>query len=50
VKTLDQKHYYGQTELAPYHTILKAEDAVGKLGSAGMAGLNMETGIFRWWT
>jgi len=36
-------NYYGQTELAPYHTILKAEDAVGKLGSAGMAGLNMET-------
>jgi fatty-acyl-CoA synthase len=36
-------NYYGQTELAPYHTILKAEDAMGKLGSAGMAGLNMET-------
>ncbi|MBI9074236.1 MAG: acyl-CoA synthetase [Desulfatibacillum sp.] len=36
-------NYYGQTELAPYHTVLKAEDAMGKLGSAGMAGLNMET-------
>jgi fatty-acyl-CoA synthase len=36
-------NYYGQTELAPYHTILKAEDALGKLGSAGMGGLNMET-------
>ncbi len=38
-------NYYGQTELAPYHTILKAKDAVAKLGSAGMAGLNMETKI-----
>jgi fatty-acyl-CoA synthase len=36
-------NYYGQTELAPYHTILKAEDALEKLGSAGRAGLNMET-------
>jgi fatty-acyl-CoA synthase len=36
-------NYYGQTELAPYHTILKAEDATTKLGSAGMGGLNMET-------
>ena len=36
-------NYYGQTELAPYHTILKAENAMDKLGSAGMAGLNMET-------
>ncbi len=36
-------NYYGQTELAPYHTILKAGDAVRKLGSAGMAGLNMES-------
>ncbi len=38
-------NYYGQTELAPYHTILKAEDALEKLGSAGMAGLNMESRI-----
>ena len=36
-------NYYGQTELAPYHTILKAKDAMTKLGSAGMGGLNMET-------
>jgi fatty-acyl-CoA synthase len=36
-------NFYGQTELAPYHTILKAEDAMTKLGSAGMGGLNMET-------
>ena len=36
-------NYYGQTELAPYHTILKAKDALRKLGSAGMGGLNMET-------
>ena len=38
-------NYYGQTELAPYHTILKADDALAKLGSAGMAGINMETRI-----
>jgi len=36
-------NYYGQTELAPYHTVLKAKDALSKLGSAGMGGLNMET-------
>ncbi|MBN2255140.1 MAG: AMP-binding protein, partial [Deltaproteobacteria bacterium] len=36
-------NYYGQTELAPYHTILKAKDALTKLGSAGKGGLNMET-------
>jgi len=36
-------NYYGQTELAPYHTILKAKDAFTKLGSAGKGGLNMET-------
>ncbi len=36
-------NYYGQTELAPYHTVLKAKDALKKLGSAGMGGLNMET-------
>lgn len=38
-------NYYGQTELAPYHTILKAEDAMDKIGSAGMGGLHMETRI-----
>ncbi len=36
-------NYYGQTELAPYHTILKAEDAMGKIGSAGMGGIHMES-------
>jgi fatty-acyl-CoA synthase len=36
-------NYYGQTELAPYHTILKPADQLGKPGSAGMGGLNMET-------
>jgi len=38
-------NYYGQTELAPLHTTLKAEDALIKLGSAGMGGRNMETRI-----
>ena len=36
-------NYYGQTELAPYHTILKAKDALAKIGSAGLGGLNMES-------
>jgi len=36
-------NYYGQTELAPYHTILKARHALTKLGSAGQGGINMET-------
>lgn len=36
-------NFYGQTELSPYHTMLKAEDALKKLGSAGKAGLNMES-------
>ncbi|HEY5498425.1 MAG TPA: acyl-CoA synthetase [Syntrophales bacterium] len=36
-------NYYGQTELAPSHTILKAKDALAKIGSAGLGGLNMET-------
>lgn len=36
-------NYYGQTDLAPYHTVLKPEDAMAKLGSAGMGGINMET-------
>ena len=38
-------NYYGQTELAPYHTILKAEDALDKIGAAGMGGLHMESRI-----
>ncbi len=36
-------NYYGQTELSPYHTILKPADQFSKPGSAGQAGLNMET-------
>lgn len=36
-------NFYGQTELAPYHTILKAKDALKQLGSAGKSGLNIET-------
>jgi len=36
-------NFYGQTELAPYHCILQAEDAMTKLGSAGMGALHMET-------
>ncbi len=38
-------NYYGQTELAPYHTILKAEDAMKKIGSAGRGGIHMESMI-----
>jgi len=36
-------NYYGQTELSPYHTMLKPEWQLAKAGSAGQAGLNMET-------
>jgi fatty-acyl-CoA synthase len=36
-------NFYGQTELSPYHTMLRPEDALNKLGSAGKSGLNMET-------
>lgn len=36
-------NYYGQTELSPYHTILKPEYQISKAGSAGVGGLNMET-------
>ncbi len=36
-------NYYGQTELGPYHTMLRPEDALNKLGSAGKGGLSMET-------
>ncbi|SMC17075.1 fatty-acyl-CoA synthase [Desulfacinum hydrothermale DSM 13146] len=38
-------NYYGQTELSPYHTILKPADQLTKPGSAGMGGLNMETSL-----
>ncbi len=36
-------NYYGQTELGPYHTILKPEYMTTKPGSAGQGGLNMQT-------
>ncbi|KLU62883.1 long-chain-fatty-acid--CoA ligase [Peptococcaceae bacterium CEB3] len=36
-------NYYGQTELGPYHTMLSPEDMLTKPGSAGRAGLNMES-------
>lgn len=36
-------NYYGQTELSPYHTMLKPAYQLLKPGSAGQGGLNMET-------
>ena len=36
-------NYYGQTELGPYHTMLRPADMIRKPGSAGKAGLNMQT-------
>jgi fatty-acyl-CoA synthase len=36
-------NFYGQTELSPYHTLLKPEDQLPKAGSAGKSGINMET-------
>lgn len=36
-------NYYGQTELSPYHTVLKPEFQIPKAGSAGQGGLHMET-------
>ena len=36
-------NFYGQTELSPYHTLLKPEDQLAKAGSAGQSGINMET-------
>jgi fatty-acyl-CoA synthase len=38
-------NYYGQTELSPYHTILKPEFQISKAGAAGIGGLNMESRI-----
>lgn len=38
-------NYYGQTELSPYHTMLKPQFQLSRPGSAGMAGLNMESRI-----
>ena len=34
---------YGQTEIAPFATVLKPEDQMRKAGSAGKPGLNVET-------
>lgn len=36
-------NFYGQTEMAPVATILKPEDQLRRLGSAGRPGLNVET-------
>ena len=36
-------NFYGQTEMAPVATILRPEDQLTKLGSAGRPGLNVET-------
>ncbi|WP_067706951.1 acyl-CoA synthetase [Nocardia yamanashiensis] len=38
-------NFYGQTELAPLATILAPEDQLAKPGSAGRAGLNVETRV-----
>jgi fatty-acyl-CoA synthase len=38
-------NFYGQTEMSPVATILRPEDQVRKAGSAGKAGLNVETRI-----
>jgi fatty-acyl-CoA synthase len=38
-------NFYGQTELSPYHTLLKPEDQLTKAGSAGKSGINMETAL-----
>jgi fatty-acyl-CoA synthase len=36
-------NFYGQTEMAPVATILKPHEQLTRLGSAGRAGLNVET-------
>ncbi|MFC3612725.1 acyl-CoA synthetase [Lutimaribacter marinistellae] len=38
-------NFYGQTEMAPVATILKPEDQMRKLGSAGRPALNVETRV-----
>nr|WP_268753342.1 fatty acyl-CoA synthetase [Ferroacidibacillus organovorans] len=38
-------NFYGQTEVAPLATVLKPEDQMRKIGSAGKPALNVETGI-----
>ncbi|HEX7036497.1 MAG TPA: fatty acyl-CoA synthetase [Pseudomonadales bacterium] len=36
-------NFYGQTEMAPMATVLKPEDQLRKLGSAGLPAVNVET-------
>src|SRR3546814_11024071 len=36
-------NFYGQTELSPVATVLKPEDQLRQLGSAGRPALNVET-------
>jgi fatty-acyl-CoA synthase len=38
-------NFYGQTELSPLATVLKPEDQMRKLGSAGRPALNVETRV-----
>jgi len=38
-------NFYGQTEMAPLATILKPEDQLRKIGSAGRPALNVETRV-----
>lgn len=38
-------NFYGQTEMAPIATILRPEDQMRKLGSAGRPALNVETRV-----
>jgi fatty-acyl-CoA synthase len=38
-------NFYGQTEMAPAATILKPQDQMRKLGSAGQPALNVETRV-----
>lgn len=38
-------NFYGQTEIAPCATILRPEEQLTKLGSAGRPGLNVETRV-----
>lgn len=38
-------NFYGQTEMSPVATILKPEDQLRKLGSAGRAAINVETRV-----
>ncbi|MBI1395676.1 MAG: long-chain-fatty-acid--CoA ligase [Betaproteobacteria bacterium] len=38
-------NFYGQTEMSPLATVLKPEDQVRKLGSAGRACINVETRV-----